>query len=89
MALKAKCGQVAYGEGVRRVNYSSLEINIYDREKTVCDFVRLRSKVEHATLKEVLNHYLSDQNKNLERLKAYSKALRVEKYLDRYLSLAL
>jgi predicted transcriptional regulator of viral defense system len=55
---------------------------VYDREKTVCDFVKYRYKLGWETTREVLQHYLDRRDRNLDQLMRYAAALRLHNVLE-------
>ncbi|HMQ50123.1 MAG TPA: type IV toxin-antitoxin system AbiEi family antitoxin domain-containing protein [Saprospiraceae bacterium] len=74
-----------YELGVQEMMHNDVKIKIYDREKTVCDFLKFRNKLELSMVKEVLHSYLRDPKRNIVRLKNYSRELKVSSILDHYL----
>jgi predicted transcriptional regulator of viral defense system len=78
-----------YELGVETIIHNGVDIKIYDREKTVCDFLKFRNKMETSVLKEVLRSYLSDQKRDIVKLKQYSKELRISTVLDHYLEVLI
>ena len=79
--------QYSLGVTTRSVNGST--VRIYDKEKTVCDFLKFRNKLDPAIVKEVVKAYIQDNERDLVRLKAYSKALRIETVLRNYFEILL
>jgi len=78
-----------YELGIESIEHDGSIIRIYDREKTVCDFIKLRNKMENNVVKEVLKSYLRSDEKNLSKLQRYSKDLRIESVLNNYLEILL
>ncbi|MEM9888379.1 MAG: type IV toxin-antitoxin system AbiEi family antitoxin domain-containing protein [Bacteroidota bacterium] len=78
-----------YQIGVIKKEVNGVFINIYDREKTICDYIKFRNKLEVSMVKEVLQTYLSDSNRNIVQLKKYSRELRISTILDHYLELLI
>lgn len=74
-----------------RILLSPNESNIwvYDKEKTVCDFLKFRNKIDRNIVKEVLRGYLNDKERDLVKLKKYSKELKIESILNQYLEILL
>jgi len=73
-----------YYLGIKSMLLNESYIMIYDKEKTVCDFVKFRNKLDKNVVKEVLKSYLSDKERNLQKLKEYSKLLKIETLLTDY-----
>jgi len=61
----------------------------YDPERTVCDIVRSRNRIEAQTFQDALKQYVRRRDKNLHRLTEYARAFRVEKILNQYLEVLL
>lgn len=75
--------QLTLGEELMELN--GLQIKVYDKEKTVCDYFKFRNKLDSNSIKEVTRSYLRDKDRDLVKLKNYSKQLKVSTVLDRYL----
>ncbi len=74
-----------YKMGIKKMDISKNAIPIYDREKTVCDFVKFRNKVGIDSMKEVLKNYLDSKNRNISKLVEYAKELKIYSVMDKYL----
>lgn len=77
--------QYEIGQIVYQSNFTDL--TIYDLEKTVCDFVKLRKKVGLDLTKEVLRNYLRRRDRNLHKLKDYANRLSISSVVDQYVKL--
>ena len=64
-------------------------VPVYDLERTICDVVRSRSRLGTETFLSALKMYASTPQKDLNRLDAYAKKLRVDRVLRRYLKVLL
>lgn len=71
--------------GVEEIDVNGINVKIYNKEKTICDYVKFRNKLEYSEVKEVLNSYMRDANRNISQLKKYSKQLKINNVLDHYL----
>ena len=78
-----------YELGVEKELVDDIEINIYDREKTVCDFMKFRNKIGMDVVKEVLKSYLKDPKRDIVKLKRYSHELSISTVVDQYLSILI
>ena len=65
------------------------EVPVYDLERTVCDMIRSRNKVGTETFLAALKLYAANPKKDLNRLYAYAKRLRVANVLRQYLEVLL
>lgn len=71
--------------GIITENQDDLTFRIYDIEKTVIDCIYYRNKVGIEEATEILRNYLKLQNRNIDKLYAYSKKLHCERILRNYL----
>lgn len=76
-----------YELGVEKGLIDGITINIYNREKTVCDFLKFRNKVGIDVVKEVLKSYLKDPKRDIVKLKQYSHDLKISTIVDQYLTI--
>lgn len=68
-----------YELGKTTDNFDGVILPVYDRERTICDCFKYRSKLDHEIFNKALNAYANDTKKNLNNLSAYAKKLRVYK----------
>ena len=68
-----------YDIGKTKDSFDGKMLSIYDRERTVCDCFKYRSKLDEELFAKALNAYANDIQKNLANLSKYSKQLRVYK----------
>ena len=66
-----------YGIGKTEGDFSGVILPVYDRERTICDCFKFRSRIDSETFNKALNAYANDEKKNLGRLSEYAKKLRV------------
>ena len=64
-------------------------VQAYDLERTICDVIRSRNKVGTETFLTALKLYAANPKKDLNKLNAYAKQLRVDKVLRQYLEVLL
>ena len=57
------------------------DVPVYDMERTICDLLRSRSRIEKQAIRDALRIYASRRNKNLRTLMRYAELFRVEKIL--------
>ena len=65
------------------------DVPVYDMERTICDLLRSRSRIEKQAIRAALRIYASRRNKNLRTLMRYAELFRVEKILRPYLEVLL
>ena len=75
--------------GVTTQKIGGYSVKIYDLEKTVCDAIKYRTKIGLDVATEILKNYLRRKDRNLSKLIAYAKIMRVEKTLKTYLEIGL
>ena len=78
-----------YTLGITTQEIEGIEINIYDKEKTVCDIIKYRNKIGLDTVKEILKNYLKQSDRNLTQLNLYAKELGNDKIIATYISLLI
>ncbi len=79
----------SFSLGIEKIKlYNRYELQIYNMEKTICDFIRLR-KINIHILKEALIDYLNKPDSNLVRLIEYAKVLGVYRTIKNYLDMLL
>ena len=54
-------------------------LSIYDKERTICDCFKYRTKLDNELFAKAVKAYAADKNKNLANLIKYAKQLRVYK----------
>ena len=62
---------------------------VYDMERTICDLLRSRSRIEIQTFQGALKSYARRKDKNLRALMQYAGMFKVEKILRQYLEVLL
>ena len=70
-------------------DFYGVKLSIYDRERTICDCFKYRSRLDHEIFSKALNAYAKDEKKNLQNLSIYAKKLRVYKKVNELMSVLL
>ena len=78
-----------YELGRETDDFSGVKLSIYDRERTICDCFKYRSRLDHEIFSKALNAYAKDEKKNLQNLSIYAKKLRVYKKVNELMSVLL
>jgi len=60
-------------------------VHVYDKERTICDFIRHRNRIDPKLYCDVLNSYFKCNDINVKRLIRYGKIFRVTKELELYM----
>ena len=71
--------QDLYELGKTTGNFHGVTLPVYDRERTICDCFKYRSRMDTELFSKALNAYANDPQKNLSNLSIYAKKLRVYK----------
>ena len=88
--LASRSKELFYNMGVETVvSPSGNEVLSYNMEKTLCDILRPRSRVETGVIAEAFKRYATKPNKNIPKLSEYAKILRVEEKVRTYLEVLI
>ena len=68
-----------YELGKTTGDFDGVTLPVYDRERTICDCFKYRSRLDNELFSKALNAYANDPKKNLRNLSVYAKKLRVYK----------
>ena len=58
-------------------DFDGITLPIYDRERTICDCFKHRSKLDRELFSKAVNAYAADDKKNLGNLSKYAKEMRL------------
>ena len=75
-----------YEVGIQTVRKDGYSLKIYDRERTVCDFFRMRFQIGKDCAFEVLKNYMAGK-KHLQKLSEYADLLQIKKVIYPYLEI--
>ena len=78
-----------YDLGKTTDDFGGVTLPIYDRERTICDCFKYRSKLDNEIFNKALNAYANDTKKNLNNLSVYAKILRVYKKVTELMEVLL
>lgn len=68
-----------YPIGIDAGEIDGLEVKVYDRERTICDILLHRNKIDGEVFNTAIRRYVNDSKKMEARLIKYAKLLHVEK----------
>ena len=71
--------QDLYELGKTTGDFHGITLSVYDKERTICDCFKYRSRLDTELFSKALNAYANDPQKNLNNLSIYAKKLRVYK----------
>jgi predicted transcriptional regulator of viral defense system len=74
-----------YWTGIITVEIEGHPVKIFDPEKTICDCVRYRNKIGLDIMQEALRAYMSQKNRNIQKLWQYSELLKIKTVIKPYL----
>lgn len=78
-----------YELGKTTDDFDGVTLSVYDRERTICDCFKYRSRLDNEMFSKALNAYANETNKNLQNLSAYAKKLRVYKKVTELMEVLL
>ncbi|HIS48753.1 MAG TPA: abortive phage infection protein [Candidatus Scybalocola faecigallinarum] len=58
-------------------NFNGIILPVYDRERTICDCFKYRTKLDNEIFNKAVNAYASDEKKNLANLSKYAKEMKL------------
>ena len=64
-------------------------VNVYDMERTICDIVQNKGKMDIQVFQTALKEYIGSSKKNIPALMRYAKELKVEKVIRQYIEVLL
>ena len=64
-------------------------IQVYDIERTICDIIIDREKIDKQIFTEAIKRYFKSPNKNLRRLIKYSRLFNIEDEIRKYMEVLL
>ena len=68
-----------YHLGESTGTFNGVTLPVYDRERTICDCFKYRTKLDNEIFNKAVNAYVSDEKKNLANLSKYAKEMGVYK----------
>lgn len=69
--------------------FNGIELSVYDRERTICDCFKYKSKMDNEMFNKAINAYVADDKKNLGNLSRYAKEMRVYKRVTELMEVML
>lgn len=64
-------------------------IKVYDLERTICDIIKFKNKIDPEIFSKALKEYTRSKTKNLNNLIIYARKLKVEDEVRKYLEVLL
>ncbi len=70
-------------------NFNGFVLNVYDRERTICDCFKYKNQLDSEIFNKAINAYIADDKKNLANLSKYAKQLKVYKKVTELMEVLL
>ena len=65
------------------------EVVVYDVERTICDILRSRSRIDRQIFAEAMKAYAKRKGQNWNNLRDYADAFRITKLLRQYMEVLI
>ena len=65
--------------GVTTGDFNGVKLKVYDKERTICDCFKYKTRLDSEMFVKAINAYAADNNKNLSNLSIYAKKMKVYK----------
>ena len=82
-------GPEIYELGKVTDDFEGVSLPVYDRERTICDCFKYRTKLDSEIFNKAVNAYVADDKKNLVNLSVYAKKLKVYKKVTELMEVLL
>ena len=66
-----------------------MKIKAYDVERTICDIIKNKNKIDGEIFAKALKDYARSKSKNLSKLTRYAKIMKIEKKVSEYMEILL
>ena len=73
------CAESDVSPGGNNWHLNGVKLPVYDRERTICDCFKYRTKLDNEIFNKAVNAYVADEKKNLANLSKYAKEMGVYK----------
>lgn len=70
-------------------DFNGFTLNVYDRERTICDCFKYKNQLDSEIFNKAINAYIADKKKNLANLSKYAKQLKVYKKVTELMEVLL
>ncbi|HHW94656.1 MAG TPA: type IV toxin-antitoxin system AbiEi family antitoxin domain-containing protein [Mogibacterium sp.] len=74
---------------IEKANTFGNKVRCYDAERTICDILRSRNRLDEETVLAAIKNYASYKGKDLNKLAKFADAFKVSKLLRRYMEVLL
>ena len=66
-----------------------MKIKVYDVERTICDIIKNKNKIDSEIFTKALNRYSKSKSKDLNKLMRYAKILKIDKKVRMYMEVLI
>ena len=66
-----------------------MKIKVYDTERTICDIIKNKNKMDIEIFLQALKKYVNSSNRDLNKLMRYAKKLKIENKVREYMEVVL
>lgn len=70
-------------------DFNEFKLNVYDRERTICDCFKYKNQLDSEIFNKAINAYIADDKKNLANLSKYARHLKVYKKVTELMEVLL
>lgn len=75
--------------GLDTFQVDGITVNIFDKDRTICDLLRYENKLEKEVFNKALQSYIKDDKKNVRRLFEYADILNIKGKVQTYIGMWL
>ena len=74
---------------IEMISPFGMKIQVYDKERTICDIVKNRNNMDMEIFSKAIKNYTKSSDKNLNKLMKYAKKLKIEKKVKECMEVVL
>lgn len=78
-----------YELGKTNASFNGVILSVYDRERTICDCFKFRTRLDNETFNKAIHAYVADDKKSLSNLSKYAKELGLFKKVNELMQVLL
>lgn len=79
VVIHADTVDASYNLGITEIVTSlGNPVRVYDKEKTICDIIKNKDKVEFEVYVKALNKYAKSKDRNINKLMEYARVMKIE-----------
>jgi predicted transcriptional regulator of viral defense system len=78
-----------YELGKTTATFNGVTLAVYDRERTICDCFKYRTRLDNETFNKAIHAYVADDKKDLSNLSKYAKKLGLFKKVNELMEVLL